>query len=99
MGNTKSSLPLTQEDIMEISSETGFTAGQIEQLWSRFTSLDKWQKGFLSREDFLRIPGASFNSTGISSQIRTKLCDWAIWQARACCYSQAALSSNDSKTL
>ena len=62
MGNSKSSLPLTQEDIMEISSETGFTAGQIEQLWSRFTSLDKWQKGFLSREDFLRIPGARFNS-------------------------------------
>ena len=37
--------------------------------------------------------------TGISSQIRTKLRDWAIWQARAGCYSQAALSSNDSKTL
>ena len=25
--------------------------------------------------------------------------DWAIWQAGAGCYSQAALSSNDSKTL
>ena len=37
-------------------------APQIEQLWSRFTSLDKWQKGFLSREDFLRIPGMQFNS-------------------------------------
>ena len=31
--------------------------------------------------------------------IRTKLLHWAIWQARAGCYSQAALSSNDSKTL
>ena len=31
--------------------------------------------------------------------MRTKLRDWAIWQARAGCYSQAALSSNDSKTL
>ena len=31
--------------------------------------------------------------------MRTKLCDWAFWQARACCYSQAALYSNDSKTL
>ena len=38
-------------------------------------------------------------NTGISSQIRTKLRDWAVWQARAGCYSQAALSSNDSKTL
>ena len=37
--------------------------------------------------------------TGILSQIRTKLRDWAIWQARAGCFSQAAMSSNDSKTL
>ena len=36
-----------------------------------------------------------FIDTGISSQIRTKLRDWA----RAGCYSQAALPSNDSKTL
>ena len=33
--------------------------------------------------------------TGISSQIRTKLHDWAVGQARAGCYSQAAMSSND----
>ena len=41
----------------------------------------------------------SCNSTDISSEIGTKLRDWAVWQARACCYSQAALFSNDSKTL
>ena len=35
----------------------------------------------------------------MSSQIRTKLRDWAVWQARAGCYSSAALSLNDSKTL
>ena len=40
-----------------------------------------------------------FLYTGISSEIMTKLRDWAVWQARAGCYSQAALSSNDSKTL
>ena len=36
--------------------------------------------------------GLSFktNSTGISSQIRTELRDWGVWQARAGCYSQAA---------
>ena len=39
------------------------------------------------------------HSTGISSEIRTKLRDWAAWQARAGCYSQAVVSSNDSKTL
>ena len=38
-------------------------------------------------------------NTGTLSQIRTKLRDWAVWQARAGCYSQAALSLNDSKTL
>ena len=38
-------------------------------------------------------------STGISSELRTNLCDWAAWQARAGCYSQAAVSSYDSKTL
>ena len=37
--------------------------------------------------------------TGISSQMRTKLRYWAAWQAGAGCYSWAALSSNDSKTL
>ena len=39
-----------------------------------------------------------FCYTGISSQIGTKLRDWAVVQAGAGCYSQAALSSNDSKT-
>ena len=37
--------------------------------------------------------------TGIYSQIGTKLSDWAVSQARASCYSQAALSSNDFKML
>ena len=36
---------------------------------------------------------------GIMNQISTKLRDWAVWQANAGCYSQAALSSIDSKTL
>ena len=37
--------------------------------------------------------------TGFSSQIGTKLRDWAVGQAWGSCYSWAALSSNDSKTL
>ena len=36
--------------------------------------------------------------TGFSSEIGTKLCDWAVGQAGGSCYSRAALSSNDSKT-
>ena len=35
--------------------------------------------------------------TGILSQIRAKLRDWAVWLAQAGCYSQVALSSNDSR--
>ena len=37
--------------------------------------------------------------TGFLSQIGTKLRDWAIGQAWGSCFSWAALSSNDSKTL
>ena len=37
--------------------------------------------------------------TGISSHFGAKLRDWTVSQSRAGCYSQAALSSNDSKTL
>ena len=40
-----------------------------------------------------------FLSTGFSSEIGTKLRDWAVGQAGGSCYSRAALSSNDSKTL
>ena len=40
------------------------TASQIERLWSRFTSLDKLPKGYLSREDFLRIPELAINPLG-----------------------------------
>ena len=37
--------------------------------------------------------------TGFSSEMGTKLRDWAVGQAGSSCYSWAALSSNDSKTL
>ena len=37
-------------------------------------------------------------STGFSSEIGTKLRDWAVGQAGGSCHSRAALSSNDSKT-
>ena len=37
--------------------------------------------------------------TGFSSQLGTKLRDWAVWPVGAGCYSRAVLSSNGSKTL
>ena len=40
----------------------------------------------------------TLSTTGISSHSRAKFRDWADRQTGAGCYSQAALSSNDSKT-
>merc|ERR1712013_167389 len=64
MGNSRSSLQLQPEEIEAITEETGFTKQQIERLYSRFSSLDKQDKGFLSREDFLRIPELAINPPG-----------------------------------
>ena len=46
----------------------------------------------------LQVRDGSTVSTGFSSEIGTKLRDWAVGQARGGCYPRAALSSNDSKT-
>jgi len=64
MGNFRSSLQLEEENIAQISEQTGFTSNQIQRLYSRFSSLDKQQKGFLTREDFLRIPELAINPLG-----------------------------------
>ena len=45
------------------------------------------------------IGSVSGTATGILSEMSTKLRDWAVCQGRSGCDSQAALSSNDSKTL
>ena len=64
MGN-HSSLMLREDEIAAIQQETGFTPNQIERLYSRFTSLDKGDNGFLCREDFHRIPELAINPLGI----------------------------------
>ena len=64
MGNFRSSPQLQEENIAQISEETGFTSNQIQRLYSRFSSLDKQQKGYLTREDFLRIPELAINPLG-----------------------------------
>lgn len=61
MGNRVSSM-LQDEEINLISEETGFSAAQIERLYSRFKSLDKSGIcGTLSRQDFLRVPELAIN--------------------------------------
>jgi len=64
MGNFRSSLQLQEENIEQISQQTGFTSNQIQRLYSRFSSLDKEHKGYLTREDFLRIPELAINPLG-----------------------------------
>merc|ERR1712007_204901 len=64
MGNSRSQLQLQEEEINEITAETGFTRQQIERLYARFTSLDKQNHGYLTREDFLRIPELAINPLG-----------------------------------
>ena len=64
MGNSRSSLQLQPEEIEAITEETGFTQQQIERLYARFSSLDKQSHGYLTREDFLRIPELAINPLG-----------------------------------
>ena len=52
---------LLQVDLQEIAAETGFTQNQIKRLYSRFTSMDKDTKGYLTKADFTRIPELHVN--------------------------------------
>ncbi|KAK6109432.1 calcium-binding protein, putative [Brugia malayi] len=63
MGNS-SSLMLQEDEIQAISAETGFSRNQIVRLYSRFLSLDKQGRGYLDRDDFLRIPELAINPLG-----------------------------------
>lgn len=57
-------MQLQPEEIEAITEETGFTKQQIERLYARFSSLDKQSHGYLTREDFLRIPELAINPLG-----------------------------------
>lgn len=60
MGST-ASMQLQAEELEEISKETGFTTNQVKRLYSRFTSLDKDNTGYLDKTDFERIPELHVN--------------------------------------
>ena len=57
-------MQLQPEEIDAVTEETGFTQQQIERLYTRFSSLDKQSHGYLTREDFLRIPELAINPLG-----------------------------------
>uniref|UniRef100_X1Z2A7 EF-hand domain-containing protein n=1 Tax=Capitella teleta TaxID=283909 RepID=X1Z2A7_CAPTE len=61
---SKASILLQDSEIEEIQRETGFSPHQIVRLYSRFIALDKTNNGYLSREDFLRIPELAINPLG-----------------------------------
>lgn len=58
---SNSSMLLQKDEIQLIASETGFTPSQIKRLYNRFTSLDKDDTGYLSKQDLLRIPELHVN--------------------------------------
>lgn len=58
---SKSSLMLQDEEIKQISEETGFSSQQIVKLFSRFTQLDRSNCGTLSKNDLLSIPELAIN--------------------------------------
>jgi Ca2+-binding EF-hand superfamily protein len=60
MGSNRSIL-LQKDEIQEISAETGFSPKQITRLYCRFTSLDKKNLSYLTKEDFVRIPELHIN--------------------------------------
>ena len=95
----RSALVEARRGMHRVNTEQRPRATLLQQPGNGASSLKK-RNGAKSRPR--PIPESRFVgavSTGISSEIRTKLRDWAVLQARACCYSQAAMSSNDSKTL
>jgi len=63
MGNSNSNV-LADEKIVEIENETGFTRKQIQRLYKRFNEIDKTHKGYLEREDFMRIAELAINPLG-----------------------------------
>merc|ERR1711874_409020 len=62
MGNSSSiKLKYTSEQLTKLSSETGFSLGQLDSLYIRFEKLDINNNGYLEREDFLSLPELNVN--------------------------------------
>jgi len=60
MGNNQAHR-LPPEEITNIVEATNFTPQQVNRLYDRFQRLDKSETGYLTREDFLRIPELAIN--------------------------------------
>lgn len=60
MGNANSHT-LPAEQIDNIVQNTNFSAKQVARLYERFQRLDKDETGYLTKEDFLKIPELAIN--------------------------------------
>jgi len=60
MGNNQA-VQLPKPEIDQIVQSTNFTSNQVARLFERFQRLDKNQSGYLTKEDFLRIPELAIN--------------------------------------
>ena len=56
MGNIQATDDLTPEFVNGLMKDTGFNKSQISRLYIRFQHLDKEKKGFLTKEDLVKIP-------------------------------------------
>jgi serine/threonine-protein phosphatase 2B regulatory subunit len=52
---------LSAEDLEELENISGFTALQIKRLYKRFKRLDRDNKGYISKEEFMSIPELAMN--------------------------------------
>ena len=62
MGNSSSiKQKYSSEEINKLTTETGFSLGQLDNLHSRFEKLDINNNGYLEREDLLALPELNVN--------------------------------------
>jgi len=64
MGGFWSKDDLSADFVQELMDETGFNQKQIHRLYIRFRHLDKDKKGYLTKEDLLRLPQMNMNPVG-----------------------------------
>ncbi|MFH4976585.1 hypothetical protein AB6A40_003294 [Gnathostoma spinigerum] len=57
-------IPLSPSEMADLIRTTGFHKSQIKRLYNRFASLDREGKGYLDRDDLLRVPELSLNPLG-----------------------------------
>ena len=82
-----------------IAIASGKTWAEQRRFFSQYLASSKSKFDDVIGEEAKSMCQEVSENTGFSSEIGTKLRDWAVGQAGGSCYSRAALSSNDSKTL